>query len=184
MIVQKGRGEEANQGNEAAIGDSPERAAQERAEHDRNRGPENHTGQRTVKIGNGRTPHKYERGVNQGRNREGNRTREGRRGATQPRQPTERSRATRKEERNKAQSREANKRRKGEEERDVGGYTLDTSLVRGVGALRTWFEPRAVEQFMCDKGILTDCQLHRCLQLVYTIAKVHMSATFCPRDPD
>ena len=110
---------------------------------------------------------------------EGDRTREGRRGTTRQRQPTERSRATRKKRTaTRAPRRGVNKRREREEERDVGGYTLDTSLVRGVGALKTWFEPRAAEQFMCDEGILADCQLQRCLQLACPITKVHLSATF------
>ena len=42
-----------------------------RAEHDRNRGRERRAGQRIVEIGQGRTPHKFEKGGTPGEDRGG-----------------------------------------------------------------------------------------------------------------
>ena len=63
---------------------------------------------------------------------------------------------------NKKQSRGAeegtdNKQRRGGREgrkEQVGGYTLDTSLIKGVGALKNWFEPRAVKSLRVMKASL------------------------------
>lgn len=69
------------------------------------------------------------------------------------------------------------KEKEGEEEEGIGGYTPDTSLVRGVGALNDWFEPMAVKQFMCNEGIIADCRVHECLHYA-ALLQLHISAAF------
>ena len=59
------------------------------------------------------------------------------------------------------------------EERDIGGYTLDTSLVKGVGALKTCFEPDTIEQLICDGGILLTV---RCMSFSSLFARLRKSA--------